>query len=139
MSLSRGGAEAENKSPAIVFTSLQSCLILTFPARLTSALSAQIESETLARCASGRQTSILFDLSALEMVDLTEWRWLRKVAREVYLLGAQTWFVGVNPALIATLIMLDAEIDGVNYALGVEEALEEVSQRALAVHTRGRR
>lgn len=120
----------EPVSAVIVFTELQGSLVLTFPAHFTFEAALEVESAILTRCAGARCVGLIFDLSALEVVDLTEWRWLRKVASEALLLGARSWFVGVRPELVVSLVTLDADIDGVNYSLILEDALVEVESLA---------
>lgn len=120
----------ESAGVFIVITELQGSLVLTFPAHFTYEAALEVEATILTRCAETHRVGLIFDLSALEVLDLTEWRWLRKVASEARLLGARSWFVGISPPLVASLVMLDADIDGVDYALGVEHALAEVESLA---------
>lgn len=121
------GASGWETSSSAVFTELGERLILTFPPEVTAESAIQIELEVLNSVSRRGFDAVIFDLSALTLLDLTEWRWLRKVAQEVSLLGAHSWLVGLRPSLIATLVTMEADLDGVFYALGVEEALHESS------------
>ena len=84
-----------------------------------------IKSSTLQRCAQKQYNSVIFDLSAVELIDLSEWEALRKLNQCIKLMGPDSWFVGLRTDLIITLISLDAKTQDLNYALGVEEALTE--------------
>ena len=115
---------------AVVFTEIRGSLILTFPQsqHLSNAQCQLIQQETLTRCAQRKQTAVIFDLSALTMIDLTEWHWFRQLGQSIRLMGSQAWFVGIQPTIIMTLVHLDAKTQDQNYALGVEEALSFVEE-----------
>lgn len=124
---SSGSSGSSSASSSVVFTELGGRLILTFPSELTAERSRQIELDVLRRISRQSFAALIFDLSALTLIDLEEWRWLRKTSQEASLLGAQVWLVGIRASIIATLVTLNAELEGVRYALGVKEALDETS------------
>ena len=123
----QSSAQKLNESLRLVFTEIQGTLILTFPPSF-GFLSQELEdikSSTLQRCAQKQYNSVIFDLSAVELIDLSEWEALRKLNHSIKLMGPDSWFVGLRTDLIITLISLDAKTQDLNYALGVEEALTE--------------
>ena len=114
----------KNMSVAVC-TEIRGSLILTFPQnhQLSEEQTLRIQNETLMRCSLRKPAAVIFDLSALEMIDLTEWEWLYKFGQSIRLMGSDAWFVGINPAIIMTLVTLGANTQGQRYALGVEDAL----------------
>lgn len=125
---SSGQGHKFQSSTALVYTDLQGCLILTFPSELAKSLMDRVKHETLERCVKKHVIAVIFDLTAVELLDLTEWSWLIQLSQGVRLMGGQPWFVGLRPSLVTTLISLGAEINGVEYALGVEDAILLSSQ-----------
>lgn len=108
-----------------VFTTLDQCLITTLPSSLGGATSDTLLAQTLERCARQRFRAVIFDLSPIELLDISEWTWLITLADSVKLMGSTPWFVGLRPAVVATLVTLNAPMPKVPCALGVEEALTE--------------
>ena len=116
-------SELENRA-MVVFTTLDQCLIATFPSSLGGASSDHIMAQTLERCAQQRFRAVIFDLSPLELIDLSEWEWLSSLANSVRLMGSSPWFAGLRPSVVATLVTLNAPIPNLPCALGVEDALK---------------
>lgn len=67
--------------------------------------------------------AVILDLSALNLIDLTEWTWLRNLSRSCKLMGSKIWLVGLKPEVAITLVSMGAITQDLQYALGVEEAL----------------
>lgn len=113
------------KSAKLVFTELQGVLILTFPPScgfLDHELK-QMKQSTLQRCAQKQYQAVIFDLSALELIDLSEWTSLRSLSHSITLMGPKSWFTGLSSDIVMSLIHLEAPTQDLHYALSVEEAL----------------
>jgi len=70
---------------------------------------------------SHRITLVIFDLSAIAVLDLTEFKALHSIALMIKLMGAETIFIGFNLGIVAFLISVDADVSGINTASGLED------------------
>jgi rsbT antagonist protein RsbS len=84
----------------------------------------RLSAQALQLCSERAFKAVVVDLSAIDLIDLTEWRWLRGLSGGVSLMGSSAWFVGLRPSVISALMMMNAPIEGMSFAMGVEEALQ---------------
>lgn len=64
---------------------------------------------------------VIFDLSALSILDLTEFNALYSISLMIKLMGAETIFTGFNPGVVAFLILAGADISGINTVSGLDD------------------
>lgn len=57
---------------------------------------------------------VIFDLSALSILELTEFNSLYSISLMIKLMGAETVFTGFNPGVVAFLILAGADVSGIN-------------------------
>ena len=114
--------ESETQSP-IVLNRMGNVLVATIQTALTSSVLARFQKDLLNRLAAERSPALLLDLSGVALMDVEEFDALRKLARSAAIMGAETWFVGFRPEVVATLITLGAQADGLRAALDIDDAL----------------
>ncbi|UOA06966.1 hypothetical protein [Methylobacter sp. S3L5C] len=68
-----------------------------------------------------RITLVIFDISAIAILDLTEFNALHRIVLMTKLMGAQTIFTGFNSGMVAFLISAGADISGINTASGLDD------------------
>ena len=68
-----------------------------------------------------RITLVIFDLSAIAVLDLTEFNALQSIACMIKLMGSEIIFTGFNPGIVAYLISVDADILDINIASGLDD------------------
>jgi rsbT antagonist protein RsbS len=68
--------------------------------------------------------SVIVDLSGLDVMDLHEFDELRRVFRMASIMGCRPILAGLQPGIVAALVQMDADTDGLETALSVEQALE---------------
>ncbi|WP_262966824.1 STAS domain-containing protein [Methylobacter psychrophilus] len=68
-----------------------------------------------------RITLVIFDISAIAILDLTEFNALHRIVLMAKLMGAQTIFTGFNSGMVAFLISAGADISGINTASGLDD------------------
>ena len=66
-------------------------------------------------------TLVIFNLSAIAVLDLTEFKALRSIVCVIKVMGAEVIFTGFNPGIVAYLISVDADISGINVASGLND------------------
>lgn len=68
-------------------------------------------------------TSAIIDVSGLNVLDIHEFDFLRSTFRMASIMGCRSVLVGLNPGIVAALIQLDADVEGLETALSVEHAI----------------
>ncbi|WP_281613219.1 STAS domain-containing protein [Flammeovirga sp. SubArs3] len=65
---------------------------------------------------------IIFDLSGLEIIDLVDFQGIKSIISMIKLTGFETVISGLKPAVVSSLILMDADVDDLNAALNLDEA-----------------
>jgi rsbT antagonist protein RsbS len=71
--------------------------------------------------------SVVFDVSACEVMDLDEFAELQKAVRTVEWLGLRYVVAGLRPGIVAYIVSTGAALGALRTALDLELALEELS------------
>lgn len=80
-----------------------------------------LSTDMLGYIQSNRITLVIFDISAIAILDLTEFNALHGIALMIKLMGAKTIFTGFNSGMVAFLISAGADISGINTASGLDD------------------
>ncbi len=65
---------------------------------------------------------VILDVSGLELLDSEEFAALRRIIAMVALLGAESVLVGLRPGIVAALVELGADVDGLHAAINLDAA-----------------
>lgn len=109
-------------------------LIVTVQAALTDADLERLRDDLVRRVGSHRSKGVILDVSALDVVDSFATRTLRDIAHATRLRGAETFVVGIQPAVAFTMVVLGLTLEGVSTALDLEEALALLVRKARGDH-----
>jgi len=102
------------------------CVVAPLRDDLARAQFAGFRSELLEAVRSQRARGVVLDASALEVVDTADFARLRQTLEMVELMGARTVLVGLRPDVVAALVELGADIDGIAGELTLEAGLARV-------------
>ena len=102
----------------------------TLPRELVPGTLEQFELDLLAKVRQSELVGVVIDLSALELMDLTEFGKLRRILGMTQMLGPKTILVGLRPGVVAGLVALGADAAGIRTALNVELGLEALLTQA---------
>jgi len=80
-----------------------------------------LSTDLLERIHVNRVSLVIFDLSAVDVLDLTEFNALHHIALMIKLMGAETIFTGLNPGMVTFLVSADADVSDINTASGLED------------------
>ncbi|MCX7082605.1 MAG: STAS domain-containing protein [Methylococcales bacterium] len=80
-----------------------------------------LSTDMLERIQIDRINLVIFDLSAVEILDLTEFNALHHIALMIKLMGAESIFIGMNPGMVIFLVSAGADVSGINTAYGLED------------------
>ncbi len=91
---------------------------------LSDEVVARFREDLLAEIRRTGSTSAIIDVSGLEVMDLYEFEQLRRICRMAGIMGCRTILAGLQPGIVAALVQMDADTEGLETALSVEQALE---------------
>jgi rsbT antagonist protein RsbS len=113
------------------FNSIGSCLIATLQPDVNEAYLRQLGGDISNALKGGDYRSLILDATPLELIDASDFERLRRVIKTVGLMGVGTVVVGLKPGVVASLVELNANVDGLVTTLNMEKALEIALQSEL--------
>lgn len=117
---------ADSANTGVTLTAVKGCLVATLHADLNDSAFEHIRTATLHSVHRHGTTSIVFDLSAVRLLDRHEYEQLCALVAMLRLLGCRTLLVGFSAGLVAYLVSQDVQLGGMEVARGLEEALERL-------------
>ena len=112
----------------LVITRLRQTLVATIEGAVDAgALSTLIDSLSEAQDAQ-RVDSVVFEVSACEMMDVEEFSTLQKAVHATDWLGMRTIVAGLKPGIVAYVVSSGVDLGNLRAALDLEYALEALSR-----------
>ena len=99
------------------------CLLVTIQVDMHDRLALALQDDLTAKIAETSASSVLIDISALEIVDSFIGRMISNISSMARILDAETVVVGMRPAVAITLVELGLSLPGVRTALNVEKGM----------------
>ncbi len=100
----------------------QNCVLASIQIDLTPELLQQLRQDLLGKLHASEARGVIIDVSGVEIIDFTDFTELRNIIDMVAIMGAKTVISGLKPGVISALVDLDADIDGINAALNLDDA-----------------
>lgn len=123
---------SQGSNAGVTLTAVKGCLVATLHANLHDTAFEQIREATLDRVARNEVNAVIFDLSAVRMLDFYEFEQLRMLAEMLRLLGCRTVLVGFTAGVVAYLVSQDVSTKGIEVDRSLEEALDRLIPGQLA-------
>ncbi len=125
------GAEIQNGdgTRVLAFNSIDECLVATLQADVDERYLRRLETDISNALWQHYHSTLIIDATPLELIDATDFGWLRRVIDTVRLMGVETIIVGLKPGVVASLVELEANIDGLETTLNMDAALRVAGQR----------
>jgi rsbT antagonist protein RsbS len=118
---------------AIPILRIGKLLLVTVHVELHDAVAHALQNDVLAAIERWDASGLVVDVSGLDMVDTYVARVLAETGRMASLMGARTVIVGIQPEVAVTLIRMGYVMSGVQTALNVEEGLELLGHKLVAI------
>lgn len=107
----------------VIATQVGGCLVVTLPAEVMPQVFDEVRARTLEGLRRGGAGHVVFELSAVQVLDLEDFDTLRAIASMALLLGARPMLVGLRAGIVMHLVDVDADTSGLEAARDLEEAL----------------
>ena len=106
------------------FNSIDDCLIATLQPDVDEQYLRRLEMDISNALQHRAHRTLIIDATPLELIDATDFDRLRGVIDMVRLMGVGTIIVGLKPGVVAGLVELDANIEGLVTTLNLDKALK---------------
>ncbi len=101
----------------------QGCLIASVQGELTLDRLAALRTNVLSSLRRGDAHGVVFDLKGVELLDTLEFVHLKKIVDMAALMGARSVLVGLRPGIVAALVSLGVDIDGLQGSSNLDRAI----------------
>jgi rsbT antagonist protein RsbS len=108
-------------------------LIASIQSDLSDSQVLQLRDDLAERVGASRARGIIVDVAALDVIDSFVARSLRSIAVTARLRGAETVIVGIRPDVAIALVHFDVNLEPVQAALDIDEAVELLDRRTVRV------
>lgn len=100
----------------------QNCVVAAIQIELTPEIFEHLKQDLLEKLHQSQANGVIIDISGVEIMDNLDFNELRSIIEMVKIMGAKTVISGFKPELISALVDLDANIDGIDAALNLDDA-----------------
>lgn len=98
------------------------CVVASIQIDLSEELLNSFREELLNFCAGVDLNGIVLDLSGQRIMDDKDFLNLRKIVDSAKIMGYPTILCGFNPGVVASLVLLDVDLDGITAAKNIDDA-----------------
>jgi anti-anti-sigma regulatory factor len=126
------GAETERSVPGrrIPLQVSRGCVVAPIQIDLSDEILHQLRVDLLELVGSSRSTAVILDLSGVEIIDREDFEGLRRTLSAAAIMGAMPVLCGLRPGVVAALVELGADVDGINAAADLDGAFELIEESA---------
>jgi rsbT antagonist protein RsbS len=103
---------------------VRGCVVASIQIDLDVEVLRQFRHDLLECVQNSRAIGVILDVSGLEILDLDDFKGLRRTMDMTGLMGAQTILSGLRPGVVSALIDLGVEPEGLTAALNLDDAFE---------------
>jgi rsbT antagonist protein RsbS len=105
-------------------------LIAVIQIELSDSVIERFREDLLAEIRRRSAPSLIVDVSGLDVMDIHEFEQLRRIFRMAKIMGCRSILAGLQPGIVAALVQLDADTDGLETVLSVEHAVNLLRRSA---------
>lgn len=110
----------------VVINNYKNCLVVTLPGEFTEEAMATMRDRIPENIQENDSIGIVLDFSPVCIMDMTEFEYICNIASTAEILGARPVFVGLKPGIVSALIDMNADIDGIEARLNMEDGVNYI-------------
>ena len=115
--------EEQNLSSDVPASIIFGCLVVTLQGELYPETLDKVEKEVLETVYTSTLNGVIFDMSAVRILDSYSFNFLVKIVKSIKLLGMEAVFCSLQPGVVSSLVDLDVDIEGFQSFLSIEDSL----------------
>jgi len=100
------------------------CLVASIQIDLTADVLEQFREDLLSQLQARHARGIIFDLSGIEVMDLSDFENIRSTISMAKVMGVSTVVCGMRPGVVASVVLLGADTDEIRAARDLDMAFE---------------
>ena len=120
--------EGAGSAPRVTIQPYGGALIASIQVDVDDRVLRRLQADLLEAVRRDGSKAVLIDLAGVELLDAEDFAGLRRIVDAVSLMGAETVLCGVRPGVAASLVRLDAPVDGLRTELSLDTALAAISR-----------
>jgi rsbT antagonist protein RsbS len=124
--------EPQAESNQIPMQVVSQCLVASIQLHGAAELPRSFQHDLLDRIKRAGVSGVILDVSGVQIMDVEDFEVLRRSMAMASILGARSILVGLQPGIVASLIALDCNVDGVEAAADLDDAFQRLQPAAKA-------
>lgn len=100
------------------------CVVASIQIDLSDEILRQLRTDLLELLRASRAAGVILDLSGVQIIDREDFDGLRRTMSMAAMMGATPVVCGLRPGVVASLVELGAEVDGIDAAADLDGAFE---------------
>jgi rsbT antagonist protein RsbS len=105
------------------------CLVASIQIDLTADVLEQFRNDLLSQLQAQHARGIIFDLSGIEVMDLSDFENIRSTISMAKVMGVSTVVCGMRPGVVASIVLLGADTEEIRAARDLDMAFELLNVR----------
>jgi rsbT antagonist protein RsbS len=105
------------------------CLVASIQIDLTADVLEQFRKDLLSQLQAQHARGIIFDLSGIEVMDLSDFENIRSTISMAKVMGVSTVVCGMRPGVVASIMLLGADTEDIRAARDLDMAFELLNVR----------
>ena len=122
--------ESPTEIPHVPMQVISGCLVASIQLDLTTEILQHFQQDLLQRIQTSGVSAVVLDVSGVEIMDLEDFELLRRSMAMASIMGARPILVGLRAGIVASLIALDANVERIEAAADVDDALQRLQSVA---------
>lgn len=98
------------------------CVVASIQVDLSKTILDLFRNELLEYCSKVRPNGVVLDVSGQKVIDDHDFESLRKICNSARMMGYPTVLSGFRPGVVASLVLLDVNFDGITATRNLDEA-----------------
>lgn len=123
-----GDAPTGHGTPSVPLQLTRGCIVASVQVELSRSVMARFQGDLLDYIKKTGASSVIVDLSGVGLMDRHEFDTIRALLNMVSVMGARPMLAGIRAEVVSALIDLGANVDGVEAAFDLDDALERIQK-----------
>ena len=108
--------------PRIPLQVSRNCVVASIQIDLSEEVLQQFRTDLLELLHTSGADGVILDVSGVDVLDVEDFQALKATTEMAALMGARTILSGLRPGVVSALVELDADIEGIEATLNLDEA-----------------
>ena len=109
------------------------CVVASIQVDLSKTILDLFRNELLEYCSKVRPNGVVLDVSGQKVIDDHDFESLRKICNSARMMGYPTVLSGFRPGVVASLVLLDVNFDGITATRNLDEAFLLIAKTEMKI------